>query len=372
MQHSTEQQYKLDAEVQSDKLKLLYEQSFPAVFYSILAAFIYANILWPQILNNSLIIWLGFVIFSSSVRLILFLAYRRQNPQGDDILKWEKPYFITLIMSSLIWSLGVIFLSFKLNFLYQVITYFLLIGMAGSALTVYSAIRYFSISTVSIILLPITTWFLLLDNNTAIMMSVAGMLFMISAFRATRVLSDTLQYSYMMTHALGRAKEEAEKLASIDMLTGINNRRAFTELSNIQVDYCERHNLSISAMLLDVDKFKNINDQYGHASGDIALQHLSEILKNLTRTSDIVGRMGGEEFAILLPSTNVNEAMLVAEKLRSWIADNPVHILDEYFSMTVSIGVTSDESYNLETLLNNADKAMYKAKDAGRNQVVCF
>ena len=275
-------------------------------------------------------------------------------------------------MSSLIWGVGVVLLSYKLSFTYQTVTYFILIGMAGSALTVYSAIRYFSISTVSIILIPITLWFLYSGENIALMMAVAGIVFMVSAFRATRVLSDTLHYSYMLTHALARAKEDAEKLASTDMLTGLNNRRAFTDLSNIQIEYCKRHGHPVSAIIIDADHFKNINDTHGHASGDAALQHLSKILKNLTRTSDIVGRIGGEEFAILLTDISANDAMLVAEKLKNWIADNPVHIADKYFSMTVSVGVASDDSYNLETLLKRADKAMYKAKRAGRNQVVYY
>ena len=363
-------QNEFDANVQSDKLKLLYHQSYPAIFFSIIVAFIYAYILSPLVASNLLFIWLGFVVFSSFIRLFLFLTYRRQNPQGQDILKWENPYFITLMMSSLIWGVGVVLLSYKLPFLYQAITYFLLIGMAGSALTVYSAIRYFSIATVAIILVPETFMFLLSGENTAVMMAIAGIIFMVSAFRATRVLSETLHYSYLLTHAFGRAKEEAEKLARTDMLTGLNNRRAFTELSNIQVEYCKRHEHPVSAIIIDVDHFKNINDSRGHAAGDSALQHLAKILQNTTRSSDIIGRIGGEEFSVLLTNTDINEAANVAEKLKDWIADHPVHIADDYFSMTVSVGVASDDSYNLELLLNRADKAMYKAKQAGRNQVI--
>ncbi|MCK4866051.1 MAG: diguanylate cyclase [Gammaproteobacteria bacterium] len=361
-----------DENVQSDKLKLLYHQSFPAIFFSLIAASIYVGILWPKMDSKLLFIWLSVIVISSFLRLFLFLTYRHKNPQGDEVLKWERPYFITLMISSSIWGIGAVLLSYNLSFLYQTITYFILMGMAGSALTVYSAIRYFSVSAVAIILLPITLWFLFLADSRSIMMSALGIIFMVSAYRATLVLSDTLHFSYMLTHALGRAKEEAEKLASIDMLTGINNRRAFTELAKNQVEYCKRHEYPVSAIILDADHFKNINDTYGHASGDAALQNLSNILQNLTRASDVIGRIGGEEFAVLLTSTNVKDAMLVAEKLKNWIADNPVHIDDEYFSMTVSIGVASDDKYNLELLLNNADKAMYKAKRAGRNQVICF
>jgi len=371
LQYKINNQEYYDESVQADKLQLLYRQSYPAVFFSLIAAFIYAKILWGQVNNNSLLIWLGIVVVASLIRLSLFVTYRRQSPDGKNILKWEKPYFITLMLSSFIWGFGIVYLSYNLSFLYQAITYFLLIGMAGSALTVYSALRYFSIPVVAIILLPITVRFLFLEQDAALMMSFAGIIFMVSAYRATRVLSDTLHYSYMLTHALSRANEEAEKLASTDMLTGLNNRRAFTDLSNIQIEYCKRHENPVTAIILDVDHFKDINDKYGHAAGDAALQHLAEILQTITRSSDIIGRIGGEEFAVLLINTHVNEAVLVAEKLRNWIADHPVHIEEEYFSMTVSIGVASDNNYNLELLLNLADKAMYKAKQAGRNRVIC-
>ena len=371
MQYKVNNQDLYDESVQVDKLQLLYRQSYPAVIFSLAAAFLYAGILWHQVEKYRLLIWLSIIITASLLRLFLFIAYHRQTPQGKNILKWERPYYITLIIASLIWGFGSVYLSYHLSFLYQSITYFLLIGLAGSALTVYSALRYFSITTVALILFPVTIQFLLLDTDVAFMMSLAGILFMISAFRATRVLADNLHYSYMLTHALSRANEEAEKLASTDMLTGINNRRAFTELSNVQVEYCKRHENPVTAIVLDVDHFKTINDKYGHAAGDTALQHLAEILQTITRSSDIIGRIGGEEFAVLLVNTNITEALLVAEKIRNWIADHPVHIGEDYFSMTVSIGVASDDKYNLELLLNLADKAMYKAKQTGRNRVVC-
>ena len=168
-----------DENVQSDKLKLLYHQSFPAVFFSLIVAFIYVGILWPKMNNNFLFIWLGVVVLSSFLRLFLFFTYRHKSPQGEEVLKWERPYFITLMMSSSIWGIGALLLSYNLSFFYQTITYFILMGMAGSALTVYSAIRYFSVSTVAIILLPITFWFLFLGNNSSMMMSALGIIFIV-------------------------------------------------------------------------------------------------------------------------------------------------------------------------------------------------
>ena len=112
-------QHNYDINVQSDKLQLLYYQSFPAVFFSLAVAFSYASILWAQLNQNELIIWLSLVVISSFIRLYLFLTYRRQTPKGQDVLKWEKPYFITLMMSSTIWGVGAVLLSYNLSFLYR-------------------------------------------------------------------------------------------------------------------------------------------------------------------------------------------------------------------------------------------------------------
>lgn len=358
-----------EEDVRSDKLQLLYHQSHHAVFFSVVGAALYVIIFWTHVSHDFLLAWLAAIVFASLIRIILFYRYRKQQLSGKDILHWEKPYFISLIFSSFIWGGGLALLGYTTSFLYQSIAYFLLMVMAGSALTVYSAIRYMSISVVVIILMPMTILFLFLGEHTSVLMAVAGLLFMASAARSTRVLSESLDFSYMLTHALTRAKEEAEKLASTDILTGINNRRAFTELAKAQLQYCERHELPVSAIILDADHFKKINDTLGHAAGDIALQHLAQILKKTTRATDIVGRIGGEEFAILFTNTRINEAILIAEKIKNWIADNPVHVAEEYFSITVSIGVSSGDNYNLDLLLNHADKAMYKAKKEGRNQV---
>ena len=358
--------------VRADKLRLLYDQPLPAVLFTVVAALIYTSIMWSQADNKILLSWLGLVGIVSIIRITLFVSYTKKNPIGDEILKWEKPYFITLMFAYMTWGFGMAFVSYNLSFLNQTITIFMLVGIAGSALSTYSAIRYLSVAGLLVILMPMVIVFIFTGGDIQLLLALGTFIFMIAGIRSSKIYSNSLHYSFMLTHALSKAKEDAEKLASIDMLTGINNRRAFTDLAKAQVEYCKRHEHPVSAIILDADKFKNINDTHGHAAGDVALQHLSQILQNLTRASDIIGRIGGEEFAILLASTDVKDATIVAEKLKDWIADNPVHIGDEYFFMTISVGVTSDDSYNLETLLKHADQAMYKAKRAGRNQVVCY
>lgn len=368
LQHNPEHPHNVS--VQSDKLQLLYHQSYPAAFFSLIAAFIYAAILWDLPNKNTLLIWLAAIFLSSLIRIALFSIFRKKKPDKDNILKWERPYFITLMLSSLIWGVGTVIICIEQPLLYQSITYYFLVGMAGAALSVYSAIRYFVISTISAVLLPITILFLLQSNTTSVLMATAGIVFLLSALRATRVLSQTLHRSFMLTHQLTQANEKAEHLARTDMLTGLNNRRAFTEFAKQQLQFCQRHHHPASMLVLDLDMFKHVNDVHGHAAGDYALQHFATVMRNTVRSSDICGRTGGEEFAILLSDTTIESAKEIAEKLRVSIEKEPVHTPERSFPITVSIGVASDH-YGLETLLQMADQAMYKAKQSGRNRVIC-
>jgi diguanylate cyclase (GGDEF)-like protein len=124
--------------------------------------------------------------------------------------------------------------------------------------------------------------------------------------------------------------------------------------------------------MIDVDFFKSINDRFGHATGDYALQQLVAILQAELRDNDLLGRLGGEEFAVVLRVRSADEAIAVAERLRSRIADAPLRFGGIDFSMTISIGVAARQASDLriDELLAHADSAMYQAKAAGRNRVV--
>ncbi|MCX8062668.1 MAG: GGDEF domain-containing protein, partial [Anaerolineales bacterium] len=127
-----------------------------------------------------------------------------------------------------------------------------------------------------------------------------------------------------------------------------------------------------SLIIFDLDNFKRVNDLYGHAAGDAALVHIGQLCRRLTRQSDIIARLGGEEFAVLLPETPLQAAICVAEKLRVAFEQNPVEYEGQRFTVTASFGVSSykfSERSGFEALLNAADRALYRAKEAGRNRV---
>jgi diguanylate cyclase (GGDEF)-like protein len=201
-------------------------------------------------------------------------------------------------------------------------------------------------------------------------LAIGASMFMVVLLRAAKVLANVLQQNFQLSRELHAAHAAADLQAKTDPLTGINNRRAFLDHGEHIIRYCERHELALSAIVMDIDHFKSINDTLGHFAGDIVLRQVGEILWKTFRRSDVCGRIGGEEFAVILPHTLESDALLIAEKLRKTIAETIIHCGDQRLNITVSIGV-ADASFDLTTLLLHADKAMYRAKAQGRNQVVC-
>jgi len=166
---------------------------------------------------------------------------------------------------------------------------------------------------------------------------------------------------------------ELERQAHLDYLTGLNNRGHFMQIAENELSRAIRYQTSLSLLMMDIDHFKAINDTHGHKAGDKVLQAFADMCRHTLRTIDVVGRVGGEEFAILLPETDLDQAMEVAERLREAMMNAKVGISQGLpLRFTVSIGVTtlSADNENIDELFDAADKALYSAKTAGRNRVV--
>jgi len=170
---------------------------------------------------------------------------------------------------------------------------------------------------------------------------------------------------------LRAAKEQAEAQARTDMLTDLNNRRAFLEKGALLLNQATRFNHPLSVIMLDVDHFKQINDTFGHAIGDSVLLSLAQILRSMAREVDVVGRIGGEEFAIILPETSISNAATFAERLRTFIANTNVNSAKGEIKVTASFGIASNANcdMSLDNLISKADEALYRAKQLGRNRI---
>jgi diguanylate cyclase (GGDEF)-like protein len=168
------------------------------------------------------------------------------------------------------------------------------------------------------------------------------------------------------------AKEMVAYMANIDPLTKSMTRRQFFNIAESEFLRFARYRRKLSILVLDADQFKNINDTYGHYAGDLVLRNLSLVILEQKRVQDTFGRLGGEEFGLILPETNMEQAKVVAERVQKIWAETPCHLDGTLIYSTVSIGVTeaTDQDQSFENILRRADRMMYKAKEAGRNRVV--
>ncbi len=173
---------------------------------------------------------------------------------------------------------------------------------------------------------------------------------------------------------LDRLEEETRQLATRDFLTGLLNRRAFLHDSANQINVARREKIVFSILMIDIDDFKAINDEYGHAVGDEVLVRFARATESvLFRGTDLIGRMGGEEFAVLLLNTDEDGARKVADRLHSAMGRSGVEHGGATTRCTISIGVMTsppDEGRGLDSMLRRADRALYEAKTAGKNRTV--
>lgn len=161
--------------------------------------------------------------------------------------------------------------------------------------------------------------------------------------------------------------DNLEKFALYDLLTDIYSRRYFFEYINKEISRANRKEYEFSIIMFDIDHFKNVNDTYGHAKGDYVLRTIAKIVKDTIRDTDILSRIGGEEFTIILPETKIEQATAMAERVRQAIEN---YIFDTVGNLTISLGVTSNKpDDNSDKIFKRVDSAMYLAKNSGRNRV---
>lgn len=297
-------------------------------------AFSFLNIrtLFPRLFFHTTIFC---VLFAAMQILFLML-----NMQATSVIT-----AIAFVMFFSVFTLYCAVISFKRGhrdaIYYLIASIATLIGSAVTALTVFAVIPY-SLLTYRAAEISVS-----LD---AILLSIA----LAELFRRTQ-----------------KEKALAQQLARVDMLTTLNNRRAFNEICAPLWHNAIRHDQELCIILLDIDKFKSINDTHGHAVGDLVLKEISHTLDNIVRDADVLARWGGEEFAIMLPQTSLDKAMTMAERIRASIARLKINTDTATIKTTVSLGVAqkSINTGSIDKLFTIADASLYQAKNSGRNKV---
>jgi diguanylate cyclase (GGDEF)-like protein len=173
---------------------------------------------------------------------------------------------------------------------------------------------------------------------------------------------------------LARQADALERLASLDAMTGLYNRRQFLVLADGEWARYRCYGRPLALLLMDIDLFKSVNDTYGHDAGDKVIKAVADILHKHKRTSDIAGRLGGEEFALMLPEATLDSAVAAGERFRKLTADQVIEVDGRAIPITISVGASGcdPDTSGIDALIKQADLALYEAKRAGRNRVCRF
>lgn len=362
------QDFVIAEQVRTDRLQQLFRQSVSAVFGSYLAAIMLSWLCWDRFEHGAIFWWMAILTASTLLRIAMFVAYFRSDESQRTPQHWERKYWVTLVLSASIWGGGAFVLMPADDLLSQALVMLFTVGMSVSAVSCYSAYRDMTLVSIGVVLLPCTIWLLFQPSPIQVGMALSILVFAAFAARATHKMSQALEIAFRLTREMEQANSISTRAAQTDELTGLKSRRAFFEHAQQLYDECKAKRQGLCAVMLDMDHFKHINDTYGHQVGDQVLRQMGEVISSSFRATDIHGRLGGEEFAILLPDTSIEVATQIAERLIDTIAGlliEPVHCI------SASLGVASTEACNkdLHSLMNDADKALYRAKALGRNRV---
>jgi len=362
----------LESHIRAEQVRIVFRQGPPAQILSIAAAGAVCWVLWDHSDRLALVTWLAVITAVTLARIALAFLFRRRAPTPEQMIGWERAFVGSLAAVTLAWGLGGWLIMPHDSPIHEAIVYFFLMGVAGGAVASYSAHAASAVIAICALMVPATIGFAFQPDLELRILAAGGAIYLAAAIRSTRgfgfFLRRTLQLSYELQNAYARAREQSRT----DDLTGLANRRAFVATGGTACNQALRYHRQLALLMIDIDHFKRINDTHGHAAGDAALRATAGILRRAARQADTPGRLGGEEFALLLPETTAAQAMIVAERVRRDIAALVVPHGNTPIRFTCSIGVAewAPAMNDLDALLRTADEALYRAKAEGRDRVV--
>jgi diguanylate cyclase (GGDEF)-like protein len=357
----------IEASINTELVAILFKQSYLAAYLSLIIVILLAAILWPVQSEWKVLTWSAILITIGFVRLVIHAAYRCGSPKVENTQIYIRAYLTVSLLYFIGWGLGGVWVMPDASPIHQIIIFFFLMGLAGSAIAVFSVSRNMQLIVIILLLSPATIKFLISDSIEFQGMAIGVIIFFFSAVRSSFILWQTMHHNITLKHELELAKIQAEYLARTDELTNLYNYRAFNECAERYLNLVKRNKSPLTLIMIDIDEFKSVNDKYGHEVGDFALIHVAALLRNNIRSSDICCRIGGDEFAIILPDTTAQNALIFSENIRRKFEDSPLNFDGNIIHLTVSIGV-SDKISSVDKLIRGADFALYKAKRNGRNR----
>jgi len=340
----------------------------------ILGAGVICWALWGVTDHLRLLIWLGAITVVIAGRIVIAIQFQRRDPLPMEMPPWERLFIFTLGLVSLVWGVGGWLIMPADSILHQAVVFFFLLGVSGAVVTGFSAHAVAAYVGVLGVMVPPTLAFAFKGTFELQLMAAGAVIYLVAALRSTRITGFFMRRTFELSFELHGGFAQVRELSRTDELTGLANRRAFMSHGRAAVDQAKRYARPLSLLMIDIDHFKKINDTYGHPAGDEALRTMADVLRRVSRAADTVGRLGGEEFAMLLPETSADEATIFAERLRMAVKELIVEYKGTTITFTCSIGLAQEGGAldTVDTLLHAADEALYEAKTEGRDRVVRY
>ena len=291
----------------------------------------------------------------SAIVLFFWLRQSRDN--------FKRVSEALIIISLLVFTSALIFVT---NDQFRIIWFYIAVFLAYTIIGNRAGVTVTLISIAIVVLCYLT--FDLDISRTTLQGALIGLV--ISSVLASVHVKKIAEFEAILLNK----NRELEVLATVDGLTGVMNKRMFNEMTNKYIEAAHRTGHPLSMLYLDLDHFKKVNDQHGHQVGDIMLIKFTDVVGKCLRKSDLLGRIGGEEFGVVLFETSLEDAVEVAEKIRCKVHDSTYQYDEKLVEVSTSIGVSQMESKtdSMEDIQQRADKALYKAKEMGRNRVEIF
>jgi diguanylate cyclase (GGDEF)-like protein len=350
-----------------------------ALIVNLANGLILAVVLWNAVPTPALLIWSGVLVAVTGARFLSLRAFRNASPRSEsDHAVWTKYFLAGACAAGVVWGLSGILLFHPSSFPHQVVLAFVLGGMMAGAVPLLSSVRHAYWCFAIPVMVPISIRMMLVGDRIhlimGLMMIIFGLAMLATSSQMHRLFRDSEKLRRELFSSI-EVERALEYLVRLDSLTGIPNRRLFEEELAKEWARAKRDHAPLSLIMVDIDHFKEYNDHYGHPAGDLCLVDVAQAMHHaLSRPGDVVARIGGEEFAFLLPQTDLSGAIAVAEQIRERIlALNLPHAASAVASqVTLSFGVSSSELASVSSpaeLIRASDIALYEAKRCGRNQI---
>jgi diguanylate cyclase (GGDEF)-like protein len=357
--------------IRAERIRFVLIQSALPIVFSPVAGAIIAVALWHAVDHTRLLVFASGLVLIALQRVLATRWFPDPPPTGRALRRWEWIYIGSILLVDLWWGFGALALIVPGALTESAIVFCFVMLMAGGHTASYSAHGPTVVLGVLALTLPITIAFALQPDTFHWALAFVALMFLAASFRSVRTLSYFFGHTYRLAHDLHLARERAEQLARTDTLSGLCNRRAFYELGAEALAAAVRDGAALGLVMIDIDHFKAINDRHGHAGGDAAIRAMGERIAALLRPGRVAGRLGGEEFALLLPGLALHESLDLAATLVAQSAAAEMGFAGRALSFTISAGVAQHQpGEDLDAFVARADAALYRGKREGRNRAV--